>query len=165
MGEGGGVRVKRRRSPYTFHFSILSRPNNYCMRFHWTLDSRTDVSIPWFPRGISAIYLAFPTVVFPRQVGRFRKDNPASNDNAKAAKATERDFRCPICHPVIPCHSLKRSRFFDLRALWSLCPASSFLILHNNCWNMPTTHSYSQNISSFSTFLAEPEETTHPTGI
>ena len=45
VGDGGGVRVKRRRSPYTFYLSIFSRPNNYCMRFHWTLDSRTDVSI------------------------------------------------------------------------------------------------------------------------
>ena len=102
-GVEGGVRAKRRRSPFTFHFSILSRPNNYCMRFHWTLDSRTDVSISSFPGGISAIYLAFPTAVFPRQVGRFRKDNPTSNDNAKAAKGTEHDFGCSICLPVIPC--------------------------------------------------------------
>ena len=101
MIEGGGVKAKTRRSPYTFYFSILSRPNNYCMRFHWTLDSRTDVSISSFPGGMSAIYLAFPTAVFPRQVGRFRKDNPTSNDNAKAAKGNEHDFGWSICHPVI----------------------------------------------------------------
>ena len=99
-GGGGGVRAKRRRSPFTFHFSILSRPNNYCMRFHWTLDSRTDVSISSFLRGKTAIYLAFPTAVFPRQVGRFRKDNPTFNDNAKAAERTERDFGWSICPPV-----------------------------------------------------------------
>ena len=98
MREGRGVRAKRRRSPYPFYFS---RPNNYCMRFHWTLDSRTDVSISSFPRGKTAIFLAFPTAVFPRQVGRFRKDNPTSNDDAKAAKGTEHDFGWSICHPVI----------------------------------------------------------------
>ena len=70
------------------------------MRFHWTLDSRTDVSISSFPRVISAIYLAFPTAVFPRQVGRFRKDNPTFNDNAKAAERTERDFGWSSCPPV-----------------------------------------------------------------
>ena len=99
-GGGGGVRAKRRRSLFTFHFSILSRPNNYCMRFHWTLDSRTDVSMSSFLRGKTAIYLAFPTAVFPRQVGRFRKDNPTFNDNAKAAERTERDFGWSICPPV-----------------------------------------------------------------
>ena len=47
------------------------------------------------------MFLAFPTAVFPRQVGRFRKDNPTSNDDAKAAKGTEHDFGWSICHPVI----------------------------------------------------------------